>query len=141
MTRYSELNNRNTETQTIIKSILLGCITGIVVCNAMLSLLSILFVKIGSIPLEYLPLITTFIGAVGAFTAGYFTVKIYKKRGMLIGALSGFILFLIVLITGTAKGIDNDIVSILIKLAVFTVLGSIGGIIRVNKKTKVKKYR
>ena len=83
MNSYSDLNSKNPETQTIIKSILLGCTTGIVVCNAMLALLSIIFVKIGSIPLDYLPLITTFTGAAGAFCAGYFTVKLYKKRGML----------------------------------------------------------
>ena len=140
MARYGEFNNQNTETKKIVRGILLGCTVGIVVSNALLSLLAILFVKLGSIPLDYLPLITTFTGAIGAFTAGYSTVKLYRKRGMLMGALAGFLMFLIVLITGISKGIDNDLVSIIIKCAVFVVIGSIGGIIRVNKKQKVKNY-
>lgn len=141
MVRYNELNDKNTETVKIARSIILGCTVGVAVCAVLLSISAMLFVKMGSLPLNYLPLITTFIGAVGAFSSGYFTVKMYKKRGMLLGSLSGILLFLIVFITGLTKGIDNDIVSALIKSAVFAVMGAIGGIVRVNKKVKVKKYQ
>lgn len=141
MTQYNELGDKNTETARIVRAILLGCAVGAAVCAVLLSLSAMLFVKLGSLPLNYLPLITTFIGAVGAFTSGYFTVKLYKKRGMLLGALSGVLLFLIVFITGLIQGIENDIVSALIKCAVFAVMGAVGGVVRVNKKIKVKKYQ
>ena len=141
MTQYNELNSKNTETAKIVRAILLGCAVGVAVCAILLSLSAMLFVKLGSLPLNYLPLITTFIGALGAFTAGYFTVKLYKKRGMLLGALSGILLFLIVFITGIVQGIENDVVSALIKCAVFSVMGAAGGVVRVNKKVRVKKYQ
>ena len=141
MTQYNELNSKNTETAKIVRAILLGCAVGVAVCAILLSLSAMLFVKLGSLPLNYLPLITTFIGALGAFTAGYFTVKLYKKRGMLLGALSGILLFLIVFITGIVQGIENDVVSALIKCAVFSVMGAVGGVVRVNKKVRVKKYQ
>ena len=141
MTQYNELSDKNTETAKITRAILLGCAVGVAVCAVLLSLSAMLFVKLGSLPLGYLPLITTFIGAAGAFTAGYFTVKLYKKRGMLLGALSGVLLFLIVFVTGLVQGIENDVVSALIKCAVFAVMGAIGGVVRVNKKVKVKKYQ
>ncbi len=140
MTRYNEVNNKNIEATKITRAVILGIAVGVGVCAALLSLCALLLVKLGSLPIDYLPLITTFIGAVGAFTAGYFTVKLYKKRGMFLGTLAGAVLFLIVFVTGCIKGIDNDVISTVIKCAVFSVMGAIGGVVRVNKKVKVKKY-
>lgn len=140
MTKYSELNNKNSETIQITRSLLLGCAVGILVSAALLSLSAIVFVKLGSLPIDYLPLITTFIGALGAFSAGYFTIRLYRKRGLLLGLCAGIFLFLLVFITGLAKGIENDLVSALIKCGVFAVMGAVGGVVSVNKKTKVKRY-
>ena len=140
MRKHNEMNVNNSETVKIIQAILIGCSFGIICCAVLLSICSMLFVKLGTLPTSYLPLITTFIGAVGAFFAGYFTVKMHKKNGMLMGMLSGLLLFAAVAISSLSKGMDFDIVSAIIKLLVFSVMGAIGGIIRVNKKVKVKRY-
>ena len=140
MTKYSEISNKNSEAIKITRSLLLGCAVGVAVSAALLSLSAVIFVKFGSLPVDYLSLITTFIGAFAAFAAGYSAVRLYRKRGLLIGVCAGAFLFLLVFITGLAKGIENDLIGSLIKLGVFAVMGAIGGVVSVNKKTKVKRY-
>ncbi len=139
MAVYNDYSAKNSETSKIIRSLLLGCAVGIGMSAALLSLCAILFVKFGSLPLDYLPLITTFIGAAGSFSAGYASVRLYRKRGLLIGICAGFVLFLTVFLTGLVKGLETDLVGAFIKCCVFIVVGAIGGILSVNKRIKVKR--
>lgn len=124
----------------LLRAVFLGCAVGALICAFLLSAAAMIIVKSGKVPLDFMPLITSFISAVGSFCAGYSTVSMYKKRGMLLGAVTGIILFAVTFITGLSKELNNDIISILVKFAVFTIMGSIGGIMRVNKRVRVKRY-
>ncbi len=140
MTKYNELSEKNGEGMQIFKALLLGCAVGAAVCAVLLSLTAMGLVKAGTLPVEALPVITTAIGAVGSFFAGYFTVKVYKKRGLLLGFIAGVLLFVIIFIIGLSNGTDKNLVNALAKCVIFAVSGSIGGVVRVNKKAKVRKY-
>lgn len=140
MSNYNQLNEKNGEGIQIFKSLLLGTATGCAVCAVLLSLTAIGLVKAGTLPVDALPIITNIIGATGSFFAGYFTIKLYKKLGLLLGLIAGAIIFLIVYIIGLSNGTDTDFVNALIKCVIFSVAGSIGGIVRVNRKAKVRKY-
>lgn len=140
MSNYSQLNEKNSEGIQIFKSLLLGSAIGCAVCAILLSLTAMGLVKAGSLPIDALPIITNIIGAIGSFFAGYFTVKLYKKRGLLLGLIAGAIIFVIVYIIGLSNGTDTDLANALVKCVIFSVAGSLGGVVRVNRKVKVKKY-
>ena len=136
MTEYFDKNEKTAEIIKIIRAVLLGSAAGLAVCSLLLCLCSFIMVKAGSMPVDLLPFMSAFISGVGGFMAGYFSVSIYRKRGMLIGFLAGVIMFLAVFITGLANAAASDIATTLIKCAVLTAAGAIGGVVRVNKKVK-----
>lgn len=138
MTKYNGFSEKNTEAITILRSLILGAAVGCTVCALLLSLCAMLLVKAGTLPVEALPVITTGIGGIGAFFSGYFTVKLYRKRGLLLGVIAGTLLFLIIFVTGLISDSDKELTEHLVKLVVFGIMGSIGGVVRVNKKQKVR---
>lgn len=140
MQKNNEYNGKNQEIIRIVRALILGIAVGAAVCAAFLSLAAMALVKAGTLPIEALPLLTTAIGAIGSFFAGYFTVTAYKKRGLLLGCIAGALLFFIVFVTGVTHSNNGDLINTLTKCIIFTVAGGIGGVVRVNKKTKVKKY-
>lgn len=140
MQKCNDYSSKNQEIIGIVRALILGTAVGIAVCAALLSLSAMALVKAGNLPINILPILTTVIGAAGSFCGGYFTITAYKKRGLLLGCIAGALLFFIVFITGTANNADGVLINALTKCIVFTVAGGIGGVVRVNKKTKVKKH-
>lgn len=138
MQKNNEYNTISQDGIKIARSLLLGTAVGAVVCAMLLSLSAMVLVKTGSLPLAALPIITTAIGAVGSFFAGYTTIMAYKRRGLLLGCVSGILLFFIVLICGMLKGAESTEISSVIKAAVFILLGGAGGVVRVNRRVKVR---
>ncbi len=125
-------------TSSALPALLLGSAAGALASSALLCAAALICVKLGSPPVSAAPLITTVIGAVGAFLAGYIAVRIFGSRGLLIGALAGLLLFGAVLISGSAAG-EASLSPMAVKCAVFTVCGAFGGVLRVNKRVKVKR--
>lgn len=139
LNKYADLK-KMTFTASLI-SLLIGASAGTAVSALLLSLCSLMFVKLGTVPTAAAPVITGVVGAVGAFCAGYMTVKLFKSRGLLMGALAGLMFFLSVLLGAVISGGTNDPASLLPKLAVFLAAGSVGGVIRVNKRVSVKRIK
>ena len=121
------------------KSVIIGAVCGMCVCALLLCAASGVIVKAGTLPSDYLPIITIVIGALGAFSGGYISVAILRKRGLLTGALAGGLMFLSVLITSLVSGSRDDVTGTLIKCGVYVLAGSIGGVTRVNKRQKVRR--
>lgn len=115
-------------------ALFLGASVGALVCGALLLLSSFVFVKLGAVPTGAAPVITTAIGAAGAFSAGWFALKLLKSRGLLMGAAAGLLMFISVLIAGVIAKTQPDVSSALLKCAIFVISGAIGGIMRVNKR-------
>ncbi|MBQ1518126.1 MAG: TIGR04086 family membrane protein [Clostridia bacterium] len=136
MTQYIDKNEKTAELVKITRASVLGAAAGLAVCTVLLCLCSFLMVKAGSLPVGFLPVISAVISGIGGFAAGYFSVSMYKKRGMLLGLLTGGIMFIAVFLTGLANSDTGDIATVLIKCGIFTVTGSIGGVVRVNKRIK-----
>ena len=136
MSEYIEKNERKADIIRITRSVLIGSAAGLAVCTALLCLCSFIMVKAGSLPVDLLPVVSAAISGAGGFMSGYFSVSMYKKRGMMIGLLAGGIMFLAVFITGLANSDTSDIATTLLKCAIFTVTGGIGGVVRVNKRVK-----
>lgn len=137
MNQYPNLRRQTAATAI---ALLLGASAGAAVSAALLAVSALIFVKSGSVPLGAAPLVTSLIGAIGALAAGYLTVGLCKSRGMLMGALSGLLLFCAVLIGAAVSGSTEGGAAIVTKCAIFLIGGAIGGVIRVNRRVKVKSH-
>lgn len=141
MSKFNEYNSRNSEGVLIARSVLLGAAVGLCVSVLLLCASAAVIVKLGTLPSDYLPIITIIIGAAGAFVSGYTAVAMYKKRGLLTGLITGAVMFAAVFVTSLLSGSTDDLAGTLIKCGVFILMGSIGGVVRVNKREKVKRAR
>lgn len=76
--------------------------------------------------------------ALGAGVAGYVCSAAHRSKGLIMGAASGFILFLIVTVVSLLVNGVNMSANTPIRLAVMTLLAAAGGIIGVNRSSKRK---
>ena len=63
----------------------------------------------------------------------------YRRRGLVTGLATGALMFASIFITSVISGTTDDVAGTLIKCGVYMLLGSIGGVVRVNKRQKVKR--
>lgn len=126
------MKNKNTQ-KSPLKFIVLGVTSGIAVCAALMLLSSFLIVKSGTVPQDYLYPITIFITALGSFIGGFVTGKSSGKNGLLIGGMSGLILFFITLIASFIVVRDSITFSTFTKMIIVVISGCLGGITGVNK--------
>ena len=117
-----------------LRSIITGAAAGICVCALLLCLASLIIVKLGTLPTDMLPIITIAIGAMGAFCAGYVSVAICRKRGVLTGLAAAAGMSASAFVTSMVTSNTDDLAGNLIKCGVFMLFGSIGGVVRVNKR-------
>ena len=73
-----------------------------------------------------------------AFAAGFFAAKVSKKNGLLFGAISGLLLFILFLLAGVIAFHGAPVLTTLTRLAVMVLAGAIGGLLSVSKKSKIK---
>ncbi len=122
-------------------ALLTGAAVGALVCALLLAICSAVFVKLGSVPTSAAQTITTAVGAAGAFAAGWSALKLYGSRGLVMGASAGLLLFLSTLIAGIIAKETPDTAAAAVKLIVFVIAGAVGGVVRVNKREKIKNVR
>ena len=73
---------------------------------------------------------------ISAFLAGFLASRILKARGIIVGALSALLLFIIVLLTGTIISSDSINLDTLMRFAAMLLSGSFGGILGVNRRPR-----
>lgn len=121
------------------KSTLFSILIGEIATILVLLLFSIIMCKI-DIPTVVADMLIIVAATLGSFIAGYINGRIVKEKGMIYGAICGFIMALLLLLL---KLIFCDPVPTwmtLAKLLLMIVFAAIGGIIGVNKKSKRIKY-
>lgn len=133
---------QNTGTQNFlnkksIKSIIIGVIVGIFTTIVLFLIIGFAITKMNSYPEKIINYVILAILAVGGFFAGYVTGRIYKSSGILYGAVTGIVLFLIVFLAGINSITGGATLFTLYKLAVLVITSAIGGILGVNKKDKI----
>lgn len=131
--RYDKSENNLTKA---VKAILSGTIMGTFFSILTLVISSFLFVKSQNISATVITPLTMFTIALGAFIGGYITARIIKSNGLFWGMIAGFVMFSVVFIAGLM--ISNGEIStlVLVKLTLMLLMGAIGGIAGVNKKSK-----
>ena len=105
-----------------------------VVCCTLLLLLAALLLNTADIPHGVVMPLAVCAAGCGAFTAGLAAALIAGQRGLVWGAVCGGLLYLILLLVGLVRsgGVDGGYA--VIKAALLTLCGAIGGLIAVNRK-------
>nr|WP_319488108.1 TIGR04086 family membrane protein [uncultured Caproiciproducens sp.] len=121
-----------------LRSIVIGSVAGAVLCATLLGAFALAFVSAGHIPQNLISPMMLALSVLSAFTAGFATAKISRKRGLAYGALSGLLLFVLFLVSGLIA--SNEAISFTagIRMIVMIISGAIGGLLAVSKKSKVK---
>ncbi len=119
-----------------IKAILISTIIGIFISMMVLIVSSFLFVKSKNLPSSVISPFTIATSALGAFISGYISSRIIKSNGLLLGMISGFLMFVIIFVSGLMM-FNGEITTLsLVKLTSMLLTGAIGGIAGVNKKSR-----
>lgn len=121
-----------------IRAIVIGSVVGALFSAILLGLAALGFVSAGNISHNVISPMMLALSVLGALTAGFVTAKVSHKRGLAYGAISGLLLFILYLIAGLVA--SNEPVSFTagMRMIVMILSGAIGGLLGVNRKSKVK---
>lgn len=120
----------------LLKALMVGLVSGMLVCTLFLILFASVFVKLGSIPQNLINVFALISATLGAFVAGYITLSIFKEKGLYFGAACGSLVFLIFKVSGFLISGENISSFTFIKLLLLTFFGALGGVLGTNKKRR-----
>jgi putative membrane protein (TIGR04086 family) len=121
-----------------VRSILIGLILSSSIVVLLILLSGFLFLVSGKFPQEYLNYLMLGILGIGGLVGGYISARLNNSSGLIIGLVTGLLLYLIILIAGLATSFGTVTIFTLYKLLVLAVLGAVGGVLGVNKKDKIR---
>lgn len=120
-----------------VKAIIFGIVCGLLVTVIFLCIFSVIIITSGLLPADITNYIIIAILSIGALFGGYIATKITKSAGLVIGAITGFSIFLLITVFGLIKSSDTITVLTLIKLISTLISGSLGGVLGLRKKEKI----
>ncbi len=120
-----------------VKAILFGVVCGLLITIIFMCLLSVVIISSGLLPIDVINYITIAILSIGAFFGGYISTKITKSAGLVIGAITGFAIFLLITVFGLIKSNDTITINTLIRFIATLITGCLGGILGLRKKEKI----
>jgi len=133
--RESQVKIEHSKIGLFIKPVIFGIIGGLIISILLLGIISFVF-TMQDIPQSAVILFAFFSVCGGAFMGGFFASHKYKNKGLMIGALTGLLFFLILYITGVVMNQINVGSLAVLKLVLSVVFGAIGGVVGVNTLSK-----
>ena len=119
--------------KNILKPFLLGILSGYFVSFVVILVLSFLFSLVGSIHYFIFNAISLILVSVCSFVSGFVTLIHFKCKGLIIGSLSGLLVFLVSLFI-CCVFFGNMVPSdVLLRFFCAVLSGAIGGVLSVNK--------
>ncbi len=118
-------------------TLLAGMLIGLAASLIMLLIFS-LVMTMRDVPQGIVPTLSAVSVALGSFAGGFTGAKLHKKSGLAIGAVTGFLMCLLLTLAGLAVQGAGMGASVLIKLVISLAAGGIGGIIGVNSHKRRK---
>lgn len=121
-----------------LRAILIGAVTGAAVCAALLGASALAFVSAGHIPQGLISSLVIAFSVISSFMAGFVCAKISKKMGLILGGLTGMLLFALFLVSGLIASREPLSMAAGIRMLVMTLGGALGGIFGVSRRSKIK---
>lgn len=121
-----------------IKSVIISLISMVVFSIILLFIASFIITKMGILPQSSLPIITTLISCLVVFLSGFISSLYMKEKGILFGLISASIYSLIIILCTLVLSENILGVSAIGRIVAIFISGAMGGIIGVNRKSKIK---
>ena len=120
------------------RGIIISTLLTIIIAAGLLALLAFILGKMGTLPKQAIPVLTIIVSCAAVFLGALFASMMLKEKGIVNGLLIAFffsaILYCIAFFTYEVEfGLSG-----LTKLAAIFISGILGGILGVNRKSKVK---
>lgn len=121
------------------KPLLISVLCGAAMIAALLAAAALVLLKVGQIGASVTSSVVIVICACSAILAGVIVGKLAKKNGLLLGGLTGLLLYFLVFVVSVSSGVFQLFtVSSVIRLSVMLIGGAFGGLLSVNKRSKAK---
>lgn len=120
------------------KAMLLSIGIMAVVSVVLLALSAVILGKMKVLPKGAIPILTTISGCLAVFLGGFAASGYAKEKGVLLGAGSGIFFSLCIALLSVLLFKNDFSLASAGKFAAILLSGSIGGILGVNRKSKVK---
>lgn len=104
----------------------------------LLAITALILGKTGNLPRAAIPIMMTVFGCITAFAGGFLASAALKEKGLLFGFLAALILLAVILLVTFLVFQENLTVASAGKGAAILLSGAIGGILGVNRKSRVK---
>lgn len=133
----SNKSEKSRDIKHLFRPMIFGSIAGFAVILILLVIIS-LILSTGIVSIESSSLLASVSVAIGSFIAGLTAAKKSGKNGLLNGFFAGFILFLMFTSVSLMAFKNTPTAATLIRLILFVIGGSIGGIMGVGSSDKRK---
>lgn len=121
-------NRTHSRAGEIARPLAIGMLVGAIVSTVLLLIASVVMASYTLPSVATTPLALA-AGGIGAVAGGFLTARSAGARGLLLGALCGFLLFLLTAIAGLGIWQELHGVETFIKFVVMTVGGAVGGLL------------
>ena len=101
-------------------------------------LFTVVFVKMRQVPQAAAVPLTIAAASAGSFIGGYVAGRIAQQKGILYGFSSGLLLFVLLFLCGVIIVRETLAPAMFVKMGLMILFGIIGGILGVNRKSKVR---
>ena len=128
--------NISNDNKSFYINVLIGAGIGIVVTLILLFGIAAIMV-LGGMGSSYASPLSSVAAAIGAFIGGYFSARKNGAKGLLGGLLVAAVMFILFSVVGAFLSEQVSLMSF-IRLVIIGLAASIGGILGVNKSSKVK---
>lgn len=121
-----------------VKGVIAGTIIGIISTIFLTVITALIITIIGKLPEDALQYVSLGVLGIGSLIGGYIAARIYKSSGLIIGLLTGLFILIIVLVAGLNSISYGIELFTLVKLVIILLFSTIGSIIGVNKKERIR---
>ncbi|MDD5953133.1 MAG: TIGR04086 family membrane protein [Oscillospiraceae bacterium] len=121
------------------KPLLISLLCGSAMIAVLLIAAGFVLLKVGNIQTQVTSSVAIVICAVSAVLSGWIVGRMTRKNGLILGSLTGLLLYFLLLVVSVSCGIFQLFtVSSVIRLAVMILGGALGGLLAVNRRSKIK---
>jgi len=129
-------SNGSTE-RNIYKPIIWGVVSGLLSIFVAMLLMAFVITKIDFSESVSLTLATIAI-VVGTFFSGFVSARLFKRRGLFVGLITGLLVFMLLVVISLALTSSSISTLFLIRLVMVAFSSSLGGIVGVNTVNRRK---